>query len=105
MYIRLYVWMYKKKLTLSIDTDVLEEIKSLASRMDKSVSGLVEEYFRYLLVADWFEKLASELGMGELEPTTPDEIPKSRPKGMRAEEIVRKVRGNRVGATLDAHGQ
>ena len=87
--------MYKRKLTLNVDAGVLDEIKILAKRLNRSVSSLVEDYFRYLLASEWIEGLASELGIGNLEPTAPDEIVKDRPKGLKAEEVVREIRGKR----------
>jgi hypothetical protein len=38
--------MAKKKLTLSVDEDLLSEAKKLSALEGKSLSGIVEEYFR-----------------------------------------------------------
>ncbi len=37
--------MVKKKLTLSVDREVIEEIKLIARREGLSLSSIVEEYF------------------------------------------------------------
>lgn len=42
----------KKKLTLSIDRDVIRRAKELARQWDTSVSGLVEERLRMLTEPD-----------------------------------------------------
>jgi len=89
--------MSKKKLTLSVSEDLLEEVKLLAHREGRSVSSIVEEYFEYLVLTRWIDALADELGLGRLEPTTEGEIPKSRPTGMDAAKVVREVRDSRVG--------
>ncbi len=86
----------KKKLTLSVNKDLLEEVKLLAYREGRSVSSIVEEYFEYLVLTKWIDALADELGLGVLEPSTGDEIPKSRPSGIDAAKIVRELRDTRL---------
>jgi len=88
--------MDKKKLTLSVSKDLLEEVKLFASREGKSLSSIVEEYFEYLVSTRWIDALAEELGLGELEPTTEFEIPKLRPMGLDAARIVRELREGRA---------
>jgi hypothetical protein len=40
--------MRKRKLTLSIGGDILEEVKKYATNEGKNLSSIVEEYFEYL---------------------------------------------------------
>ncbi|MEB3756254.1 MAG: DUF6364 family protein [Desulfurococcales archaeon] len=87
--------MGKKKLTLSVNEDLLDEIRKIVAGEGRSISGIVEEYFEYLASTSWIESLSEELGIGKLEPTTEREIPETRPKGLDAGRIVRQVRKNR----------
>jgi len=90
----------KKKLTLSLNSDLIEEAKLYAREMNRSLSDIVEEYFEYLASIRWIDTLAKELGLEALEPTSEREIPKSRPKGLDAVKIVRELRKGRVEAVL-----
>ena len=38
----------KARLSLSIDTDILKEVKKLAAKKNMSVSEMVEEYFKVI---------------------------------------------------------
>lgn len=98
MWIRVYVWecaVGKRKVTLSIDDDVLREAKVVASLEGKSLSGLVEEYLESLAASRWLERLATSLGVERLEPTSEDEIPSRRPEGLNAAQAVREARRTR----------
>ncbi len=87
--------MPKKKLTLSIRDDLIREVKKIALEKGVSLSNIVEEYFESLVSSNWIDKLAEELGISELEPTTEDEIPAGRPKGVDSTRVIRDLRGDR----------
>jgi len=88
--------MGKKKLTLSIRKDLIEEVKKLMAGGGESLSSVVEEYFEYLVSAEWIDALAKDLGFEGLEPTTFSEIPESRPRGLEAAKVVRELRNERA---------
>ena len=87
--------MGKRKVTLSIEEEVLREAKVVASLEGKSLSGLVEEYLESLAASRWLERLAASLGVERLEPTSEDEIPSRRPEGFNAAQAVREARRSR----------
>ena len=88
--------MVKRKLTLSVDGDLLDEVKGIAAIRGRSLSSIVEEYLEYLVFEKWAEALGRELGLGDLELTTESEISGSRPKGLDAASAVRELRERRV---------
>jgi hypothetical protein len=91
--------MVKKKLTLSIREDLLNEIKMFALIEGRSLSDIVEEYFEYLIFSRWANTLGKELGLsGYMEPITEQEIPKNRikVKGLDAASVVRELREERI---------
>ncbi len=88
--------MGKRKLTLSVGRDLLEEAKLYAREVGRSLSDVVEEYFEYLASTRWIDALSKELRLEDLEPTTESEIPVSRPTGLDAAKIVRELRKGRV---------
>ena len=99
MYVFTYVWVYvlvKRKLTLSVDGELLREVKSLLAGEGESVSGVVEEFFESLLGFRWLDGLAEELGLGRLEPLDPSEVPRRRPAGLDAGRLVRELRDGRL---------
>ena len=96
--------MAKKKLTLSVSGDLLEEVKLIARREGVSLSGIVEEYFEYFISAKWIDALAEELGLGVLEPTTEFEVPASRSIGLDSARIVRELRNSRAEAITRGGG-
>ena len=87
--------MGKRKLTLSVREDLVNEVKRLAAVDGKSLSNIVEEYFESLVFERWAELLGEEMDLEGLEPTTESEIPMSRPKGLDAAKIVRELREER----------
>jgi metal-responsive CopG/Arc/MetJ family transcriptional regulator len=89
--------MAKKKLTLSIDEELLSEVKKLSTLEGSSLSEIVEEYFEGLVFERWVRNLCDDLGLGELEPITELEITKNRPKGLDAAKVVRELREGRLG--------
>ncbi len=86
----------KRKLTLSIREDLLDEVKRAALSEGKTLSSLVEEYLEYLALETWFMRLAEDLGLGELESVFDHEIASTRPRGLDAASIVREFRNKRV---------
>jgi len=54
----------KKKLTLSVREDLVDEVKKLATINGKSLSSIVEEYFEGMVFERWAEPLGKELGLG-----------------------------------------
>lgn len=89
--------MAKKKLTLTIDEDVLGEAKRLAVAEGRSLSSLVEDYLKSLAFESWIDSLAKELGLDLSQATGPDEVPRTRPRGGDAAKTVREVRRRRIG--------
>lgn len=89
--------MGKRKLTLSVEEDLLEEARRAVASEGGSLSGVVEEYFEYLVSAKWVNALADELGIGGLEPTMASEVPRLRPPGLDAARVVRELRDGRAG--------
>ncbi len=88
--------MPKKKLTLSINGDLIDEVKRVALSEGRSLSSLVEEYLEFLALETWIMKLAEDLGLGELEPVFDHEIVSTRPRGPDAARVVRELRDKRV---------
>ena len=91
----------KRKLTLSIRKDLLEEAKRLAIEQGTSLSRMFEEYLEYLTTTQWLEDLARELSLDPLDPTTPDEVPKTRPRGLDSAQLVRELRKEREARLLN----
>ena len=85
----------RRKLTLSIEGELLEEVKGVAAASGRSLSSLVEEYLGYLVFERWAEELAE--GLGGLKPTTDSDVARDRPRGLDAAEAVRELREGRVG--------
>ena len=86
----------KRKLTLSINSDLIEEVRKTVAGEGRSISGIIEEYLQYIASAGWIESLADELEITDLEPTSEKEIPGSRPRGLDAVKTVREIRRGRV---------
>jgi hypothetical protein len=88
--------MVKRKLTLSIDGELLSEVKKLSTLEGISLSEIVEEYFEGLVFEKWVQSLCDDLDLGELEPTTKLEITRNKPKGLDAAKVMRELREGRV---------
>ena len=69
-------WVVKKKLTLSVAEDLLDEVKKLAAIEGRSLSSIVEEYFEYVVFRRWAETLGEELSLRDLGPTTESIAPR-----------------------------
>jgi hypothetical protein len=54
----------KKKLTLSVREDLVNEVKRLAAVDGRSLSNIVEEYFESLVFERWAELLGEEMDLG-----------------------------------------
>ncbi len=92
----------KKKLTLSIREDLLEEAKRLAMEQGTSLSRMFEECLEHLITTQWLEDLVRELGLGPLDPTTPNEVPKTRPQGLDSAQLIRELRREREARLLNS---
>ncbi|MGB9729603.1 MAG: DUF6364 family protein [Thermoprotei archaeon] len=92
--------MSKRKLTLSVRRDLLDEVKRGALSEGKTLSGLVEEYLEFLALESWITRLAGDLELGELEPVFHQEIISTRPQGLDAASAVRELRDERAGISL-----
>jgi hypothetical protein len=53
----------KRKLTLSVREDLVNEVKRLAAVYGKSLSNIVEECFESLVFERWAELLGEENGL------------------------------------------
>ncbi len=91
--------MGRRKLTLSIDENLLREIKGILAGEGSSLSRVVEEFLGSLLTSRWVEGMAEDLGLGSLDPLDPADIPSSRPKGYDSAKLVRQLREERSSAT------
>ncbi|HID91066.1 TPA: hypothetical protein EYP44_03795 [Candidatus Bathyarchaeota archaeon] len=83
--------MGKRKVTLSIDGDVLRKVRRTMSIGEgRSLSSLVEEAPRGLVGEAWLTGLCDELA---IKPAyiSPESVVSARPKGSRAEEAVREM--------------
>jgi len=92
-------YLAKKKLTLSIDEDLVREVKSVLAGEGLSLSGVVEEFLESITASRWLEELAENLRLGDLNSLDPSSIPKVRPKGYDATKIVRELREQRASAS------
>lgn len=103
MYVFTGICMSKKKLTLSVDENLIREIKAILASEGSSLSSVVEEFLGSL-TSKWLEELAEDLGLGSLDPLDPADIPSSRPVGYDSTRLVRKLRDQRasvVGASFE----
>jgi hypothetical protein len=88
--------MGKTKLTLSVEEDLLRRAKGFAAREGLSISGLVEEFLRGLVATESLDKVAQELGLGDLSLVNKGDVPRIRSKGLDAAEIMREMRRGRM---------
>ena len=78
----------KRKLTLSIDEELLRNVRAILAREGKSLSSIVEEALSFIIVSKWIDELADELELDRLDPIDPSIIPKTRPKGLDAGKLL-----------------
>ncbi|MBO3832881.1 MAG: hypothetical protein FGF51_05785 [Candidatus Brockarchaeota archaeon] len=90
--------MGRRKLTLSIDENLLREIKGILAGEGSSLSRVVEEFLGSL-TSRWVEGMAEDMGLGSLDPLDPADIPRSRPKGYDSAKLIRELREERLSAT------
>ena len=62
----------------------------------KNLSSIVEEALSSIIVSKWVDELAGELELGRLDPIDPSTIPKTRPRGLDAEKIIKKERSRSI---------
>ena len=86
----------RRKITLSIDEELLREARAILAREGKSLSSVVEEALSSIIVSKWVDELAGELELDRLNPIDPSTIPKTRPKGLDAEKIIKKERSRSI---------
>jgi len=86
----------RRKITLSIDEELLREARAILAREGKSLSSVVEEALSSIIVSKWVDELAGELELDRLDPIDPSTIPKTRPKGLDAEKIIKKERSRSI---------
>ncbi|MCC6013700.1 MAG: DUF6364 family protein [Candidatus Verstraetearchaeota archaeon] len=94
--------MAKKKLTLSIDEDLLKEAKRISALEGNSLSSIVEEYFEGLVFEKWIKELCNDLSFKDIKPVIESEIPKNRPKGLEASKIIRELRDEQMRRIFNA---
>lgn len=82
------------KLTLSIREDLVRKVKSRLALEDKGLSEIVEESLENYYTENFFDDIISELGFEKVFYSS-EEVKKNRPKGIKAEEIIREVRDER----------
>ena len=88
--------MGRRKLTLSIDEDILKEVKGIFARKGDSISRVVEEFLESVMTSKWLEELADTLGYKSLMPLDPFKIPENRPDGIDAAKVIRELRSKRL---------
>jgi len=86
----------KRKITLSIDEELLIEARSVLAKEGKSLSSVVEETLSSIIVSKWIDELAGELELDRLDPIDPSTIPRTRPKGLDAGKIIKKERSRSI---------
>jgi len=69
----------KRKLTLSIDEDVINKVKSALALKNITLSGFVENYLKLLLSGDELDKSFNSIGI-KYNYTSPDAIVEKRKK-------------------------
>lgn len=84
----------KVKVTLSLREDLVKSLKSKLVLEGGSLSDVVEEALVVHEEFEFLERLCEELGL-ERRFYTSFEVETSRPKGFRAEDVVREVRDER----------
>jgi hypothetical protein len=86
----------RRKLTLTVEEGLLDEVRRLAAVEGRSLSSIVEEYFEYVVFRRWADSLGRGLGLEGLEPTSELDVPRGRPKGLDAAKEVRELREERL---------
>lgn len=84
----------KVKVTLSLREDLVKSLKSRLALEGRTLSEVVEESLVVYEGQEFLEELCEALGL-EKRFYASSEIEGSRPRGSRAEEAVREIRGER----------
>ncbi|MBS7609620.1 hypothetical protein KEJ19_03490 [Candidatus Bathyarchaeota archaeon] len=85
----------KVKVTLSLREDLVKSLKSKLALEERTLSDVVEESLIMYEESEFIEKLCEVLGL-EKRFYTSSEVKADRPRGSKAEEIVREVRDERA---------
>ena len=97
-YIRVYVFggilVRKVKVMLSLRDDVVRRVRARLAMEDRGPSDLVEELLLMYNVMGFLDELCKCLGI-EARFYMDSEVRVGRPRGFRAEDVVREVRGGR----------
>ena len=99
IYVHLYVvWVIRLggrvKVTLSLRGDLVRKVKSRLAMEGKNLSEVVEEFLQMYEQSELLDKICEELEM-ERKFLTSFEIRSQRPRGLRAEELIREMRDER----------
>lgn len=86
--------MRRVKVTLSLREDLVRRVKSRLAIENRSFSEVVEELLQSYDQSDLLDKLCEELNF-EKRFLSSSDIKAKRPRGLKAEEIVREVRDER----------
>ncbi|MBS7611729.1 hypothetical protein KEJ27_05920 [Candidatus Bathyarchaeota archaeon] len=85
----------KVKVTLSLREDLVKSLKSKLALEGRALSDVVEESLIMYEESEFIEKLCEVLGL-EKRFYTSFEVEADRPKGSKAEEVVREIRDERA---------
>jgi len=84
----------KIKVTLSLREDLVRRVKSKLALSGKTFSEIVEEFLTMYDELEFLNGLCEALGL-EKRFYTSSEVMVDRPRGFRAEEVVREIRDER----------
>ncbi|RLG53071.1 MAG: hypothetical protein DRN99_07110 [Thermoproteota archaeon] len=82
------------KVTLLLRSDLVKKVESKLASEGKSLSELVEDLLEAYDSEKLLDELCEELGL-EKRPYSDMEVTSSRPRGLKAEDIVRELRDQR----------
>lgn len=85
----------KIKVTLSLREDVVKRVRSKLVMEGRSLSEIVEEFLSTYNELEFLDKLCESLGLKNAFCTS-SEVEANRPKGLKAEDVVREVRDGRA---------
>jgi len=89
----------KVKVTLSLEEDLVRRTKSKLALEGRNLSELVEELLAAYDGLELLDKLCDSLNL-EKKFCTSYEVEAGRPAGLKAEEVVREIRGDRAKRVL-----
>ena len=85
----------KVKVTLSLREDIVKRARSKLALEGRSLSDIVEEFLLTYDELSFLDKLCESLGL-ESRFYTSSEVTANRPKGLKAERVVREARDGRT---------